>query len=391
MWGTGSGNTVIATGLKLVPPGEFFERPIFSSQSNARVPKYIGFIPYDTFCQFEDKKAKPVVFEICSSLTWAESQLQPDSSENTSIEKFSLCLKRDEISDLLRISSHYSMSPVKGVNLLPTLSDESYVSSTQGVLDDIRKGKYYQLNLLRYFKLSKPWSWEFICRRLFFNAGSYGCALRIGGTALASFSPERFISIAKTSDNNFDLRISAWPIKGTAERSSLDPAKDEDIKAELKNSQKNLAELQMIIDLMRNDLIKVCKPSTVQVVESSKLVSLAHLHHLQGEISGILKSDLRFKDLFLAFCPSGSITGAPKIEVMKTIRNLEGRARGYMMGNCFISYSDGTFDSNVLIRTAVSNDNCQSWEYAAGSGIVIKSTPKEELQEIFTKCQVISK
>ncbi len=211
--------------------------------------------------------------------------------------------------------------------------------------------------------------------------------VRHGRAAIASMSPERFFSIKRLNSN---LVITANPIKGTIGRDLNSQERDELLKSNLKNSQKDQAELNMIVDLMRNDLSEVSVPLSVHVDCPRRLVTHHHVHHLEASVSAQLRPSLTFGDLFSALCPAGSITGAPKLEVMKHIRRYEGCDRGYFMGHGFICYDDGSMDSNILIRTLVSQDDAATWFYAAGSGLVVKSDPRQELLEIMQKCRPLT-
>jgi para-aminobenzoate synthetase component 1 len=155
-------------------------------------------------------------------------------------------------------------------------------------------------------------------------------------------------------------------------------------------SKKNLAELHMIIDLMRNDLNRICIPGTVEVKDANRLVSFVNVHHLVGSVIGQLREGLTVKDLLTALCPGGSITGAPKIEVMLAIREYEQRPRGYFMGHAFMLDDTGTFNSSILIRT-LQKQSGKDYEFSAGSGIVIHSDPKSERLEIDAKCKVLKR
>ncbi len=274
-----------------------------------------------------------------------------------------------------------------GFDLRPRESDASYLAKVQRIQNDIRAGTYYQLNLLRYFGFEIEPGRQEMYRLLRERAGSYSVWLATADLSIASFSPEQFICLTPTISG---LQASARPIKGTISRSD-DPTEDHLLAHQLATSPKDRAELSMIIDLMRNDLGRVSELGSVKVLDSGSIESLPYVHHLVAQVSSRLRSDLTLGDFLDSVCPAGSITGAPKIEVMKAIRNLEGRDRGFFMGNLVLFDSEtGYLNSSVLIRTAYARAGASSvWEYAAGSGIVLDSDPALELLEIEAKTAVL--
>lgn len=279
-------------------------------------------------------------------------------------------------------------------------TDRDYLDNVEQVLHLIRNGQFYQLNLLRFFAMSGqlPAGWG--TTRMMRAGGSYSALIdldpinAISGQSdvqrILSFSPEKFLSVQAGS-----RVIETWPVKGTAPR-GLNALEDEGNARQLLASEKNLAELHMIVDLMRNDFHRICDPGSVTVPIAHALRSHANVHHLHAKVSGIMKSDTTLGDIIAAVCPAGSITGAPKVEVMKWIRKLEGRPRGFHMGNIFLLEPDGAFDSSVMIRSLIrhrkiNNDQpCYDrYDLAVGSGIVVHSDPQSELEEIAAKSTVV--
>jgi para-aminobenzoate synthetase component 1 len=188
---------------------------------------------------------------------------------------------------------------------------------------------------------------------------------------------------------NAEAQVETFPIKGTTGRILDDAQADAQAAAALLRSSKDRAELSIIVDLMRNDLHRVSRPGTVRVVSAADLLTTQSVHHLQACIRGTLRLPQTLGNLCAALCPGGSITGAPKREVMAAIRAYEGRGRGYFMGHVFYLDDNGLFDSSLLIRSLVGTGDGR-YQYAAGSGLVISSDPVEERQEIAAKCRVIT-
>jgi para-aminobenzoate synthetase component 1 len=287
------------------------------------------------------------------------------------------------------------------LDLVPSAPDADYLAKARAILADIAAGRFYQLNLLRYFTATRRGgdapddAW--IARRLDRYAGPFAAWMRVpgeGAVELVSFSPERFVRLTPetSASGSRHLKLETWPVKGTAPRSE-DRAQDDQAARDLATNAKDLAELAMIVDLMRNDVSRVAAPGTVAVEDPGTVVSFPTVHHLVARIASRLADAVTLGQLLTALCPGGSITGAPKLEVMAAIRALEGRERGYFMGNAFYLDDGGAFDSSILIRTLTRRaaaDGGSAFEYAAGSGIVTRSDPEAELREIAGKCRVLT-
>jgi para-aminobenzoate synthetase component 1 len=316
-------------------------------------------------------------FELQSKTAWYFSEPEiPETATNWPPEDL-LSLFESELAD---------PHPTSGSNihLAPQSADEAYRKLVEQALKDIRSGRFYQINLLRYFTVPQAPATSAIIDLLHHQSGPFGALLQLEGLTIASFSPERFLSI----DTPGTPKIHSFPIKGTSTR-YLDPNKDLESAKALETSEKDRAELHIIIDLMRNDLTQVCQKKSVTVEDPGSLQSFVNVHHLIGHVSGLLRSGLTLRELLLATAPGGSITGAPKIEVMQAIREAEGRSRGYFMGNLFSWDPRIGFDSSILIRTLV-KVGANPYEFAAGSGIVVHSQPHKEQAEIDAKCRVVT-
>jgi anthranilate/para-aminobenzoate synthase component I len=158
----------------------------------------------------------------------------------------------------------------------------------------------------------------------------------------------------------------------------------------LLSSEKDQAELHMIVDLMRNDLLKICEPGSVLVKDKGSLHSFTTVHHLIARITGLLREPQSFGSILAVLCPGGSITGTPKIEVMRAIYDYESRPRDYFMGNIFCwDLKSQYFDSSILIRTVQKRVGIDHYEFAAGSGLVIGSELLAEMEEISAKARVV--
>jgi para-aminobenzoate synthetase component 1 len=205
---------------------------------------------------------------------------------------------------------------------------------------------------------------------------------------VVSNSPERFVQVS----NDGDLAVETRPIKGTRPR-GRDPAQDEALRRELLACEKDRAENLMIVDLMRNDLSRVCPPGAVGVSELFAVETFANVHHLVSTVTGRLTHGLTSLDLLEAAFPPGSITGAPKIQAIKVIADYEG-PRGPYCGSMFWAGFGGGCDSSVLIRTVacVQQEGAGGgWRYEAraGAGLVADSDPVLERLETEAKIDAL--
>lgn len=211
------------------------------------------------------------------------------------------------------------------------------------------------------------------------NPAPFSAYLHLNTQDIASASPERFIKLNHRS-------VEARPIKGTAPR-GYDTQSDEALKRDLSVSEKDRAENIMIVDLMRNDLSKVCSPHTVKVPSLCVVESYQTVHHLVSVVTGQLKNDLDAVDLIVATFPGGSITGAPKIRAMEIIAELEPINRGPYCGSIGYIAFNGDMDLSIVIRTFAIKDN--EITFQVGGAITMDSDAQAEYQESLTKAKAM--
>ena len=193
------------------------------------------------------------------------------------------------------------------------------------------------------------------------------------GEAVISASPERFLQVNSTG------HVETRPIKGTRPRHG-DPERDADLAAELVSSSKDRAENVMIVDLLRNDLGRSCRPGSIHVPQLVGLESYANVHHLTSVVTGELRPERSWVDLLRACWPGGSISGAPKLRACQRLAELEPVARGPYCGSLLRRDWDGSLDSSILIRTLLLKD--RELRLQAGCGIVADSDPEAEAEEL---------
>lgn len=260
---------------------------------------------------------------------------------------------------------------------------EAYEAAVRDVKARIAAGEIFQANIARAWsgRLAAGAAPFAVMRRLAAASPAPFCAYwRLPGLAIVSHSPERFVAIGADARS-----VETRPIKGTRPRGG-DPGEDGRLRSELIASAKDRAENLMIVDLMRNDLARVCEPGSVRAPDLFAVESYAAVHHLVSTVTGRLRAGCDAADLLGATFPPGSITGAPKIQAMKVIAGHE-PPRGPWCGSLFWAGFDGAFDSSVLIRTAAFVEDAGGWRFRAraGAGIVADSDPPTERLETEAK------
>ena len=269
--------------------------------------------------------------------------------------------------------SHFTKYPIRS-----NFSKTDYLSTVQRAKAYIASGDIYQVNLSQRLSTSTDLPpAELYARLRQLSPVPYGAYLHCSDFHVLSASPERFLHFSPSSRT-----VETRPIKGTRPR-GLTPELDRKLAVELLHSEKDLAELLMIVDLERNDLGRVCEIASIHVPERIALESYSNIHHLVGTIKGTLRRDADRIDLLKSCFPGGSITGAPKIRAMELIDELESTNRGVYTGAIGYFGFDGTMDLNIAIRTCILKEGCAYFH--VGGGIVADSEPEAEYQETLDK------
>ncbi len=256
----------------------------------------------------------------------------------------------------------------------------NYLKSVEKIKEYIAAGDIYQANLTQRLhaeiKVSPLALYERL-RKL--NPAPFASFLNFPEGAVVSSSPERYIKV----ENG---RVETRPIKGTRPRGNT-PKEDKQLKEDLINSPKDRAELLMIVDLVRNDLSRVCEKGSIKVPELFTLEAYATVYHLVSTVEGILPPDKDTIDVLRASFPGGSITGCPKIRAMEIIEELEPTKRHIYTGSIGYIGFDGNSDLNIVIRTFLLKNNNAFFQ--VGGAIVADSDPESEYQETLDKAKAL--
>jgi len=254
-----------------------------------------------------------------------------------------------------------------------------YLQAVARVIEYVYAGDIFQANLSQ--RLQAPLAgtpFELYGRLRQRNPAPFAAYLDFGDLVVASSSPERFLRIRD------GRRVETRPIKGTRPR-GIGPEHDAALALALAESDKDRAENVMIVDLLRNDLSRVCRPGTVRVPELFALEHYQTVHHLVSTVEGELAPEHDAVDLVRAAFPGGSITGAPKVRAMQIIAEVEPTQRGVYCGSIGYLSVTGALDTSIVIRTCLALGG--DVYFQAGGGIVADSDPDDEYAETLDKAR----
>jgi para-aminobenzoate synthetase component I len=271
----------------------------------------------------------------------------------------------------------YASDAATNIGLRSTFTHRGYLDAVAKVREYIVAGDIFQANLSQRFqaRLGEP-AFELYRRLRRRNPAPFAAYLAFDDVTVLSASPERFLRLEP------DGQVETRPIKGTRPR-GLGPMHDAALGRALAESVKDRAENVMIVDLLRNDLSRVCRPGTVRVPELFALEQHPTVHHLVSTVLGDLEPGADAVDLVRAAFPGGSITGAPKVRAMEIIAELEPTRRGVYCGSIGYLSATGAMDTSIVIRTFVLRDG--ELYFQAGGGIVADSDPELEYRETLDK------
>ncbi|WFE28060.1 aminodeoxychorismate synthase component I [Solwaraspora sp. WMMD791] len=256
-----------------------------------------------------------------------------------------------------------------------------YLTDVEAALTELRRGESYEICLTNQLRLPPvPDALRYFRTLRRINPAPYAAYLRLDEVAVASTSPERFLRIRP------DGRVDASPVKGTAARGG-DPGHDEQLRRSLTTSAKTRAENLMIVDLLRNDLGRVCEVGSVHVPRFLATETYPTVHQLVSTVEGRLRPSASAVDCVRSCFPGGSMTGAPKLRTMEIIDRLEQQARGIYSGALGYLGVDGGADLSIVIRTAVLTGDAVT--IGTGGAVVLDSDPADEYDETMLKAQAL--
>lgn len=273
-------------------------------------------------------------------------------------------------------------APLLACDMRSNFSRQAYEAAITRTIDYIRAGDIFQANISQRFETrlaAGDTPYALYLRLRAESPAPFAAFFNDGAGALVSSSPERFLFCR-------DGKVETKPIKGTRPRGAT-PMEDQRLAKELLASEKDRAENVMIVDLLRNDLSRVCLDHSVIVEKLCALESFANVHHLVSTLRGTLRPGETSVTLLAAAFPGGSITGAPKPRAMEVIAELEPTTRGPYCGAIGYLGFDGTMDTSIAIRTMLVKGNRVTFQ--AGGGITADSDPASEYEETLAKAKAM--
>lgn len=291
-----------------------------------------------------------------------------------------------QVEDILKIrQAHAKISAGSVKKFSSNFTDKSYLAAITDIKKMIARGDFYQTNLTRKFfgefekKQNQQSAFKLFSDLTKLSPANYSSFLKLDENFIISSSPELFLEIEKG-------KIISRPIKGTAPRGSS-AKQDLENKNNLKNSAKERAENLMIVDLVRNDLSRICEAGSVETKKLFEITAYENIHHMSSEIHGKISKKFTTFDALKACFPAGSMTGTPKIKAMEVAAKKEKINRGIYSGA--IGFFDGKNSANfsVVIRTLILSG--KKFEFQTGGAITYDSKEKAELEEIFNKAKAL--
>jgi para-aminobenzoate synthetase component 1 len=338
------------------------------TQLNASTNWSFFTLPYTMFEQTD----APIIFEpqvVCAIL-----------KTSNKLELINNGLSELEFDAVVQQWEAFEFSPFKQefpkLRFTANTSEQTYLSTVKAIQNDIYNGAYYELNYCIGFEtIIKEWhSLAYFTQFNQTTNSPFAAWFKSPILDILCSSPERFLSLT-------NKELCAQPIKGTNRKL----ADNLNQLSALLNSEKDRAENVMIVDLMRNDLTKVSDYGSIQVKELCGAYAYTTVNHLVSTIVANQKEGVTFLDLMQACFPMGSMTGAPKLEVMKHIKTYEAAPRAYYSGSMGYRTPDGDFDANVLIRSLIYEPKLNVLTYKVGGAIVLDSEAELEYQECLLK------
>jgi anthranilate/para-aminobenzoate synthase component I len=365
----------VASSSELDPEPELARR---SGDPDGHAPRWLGLVPYEA-CRADeldgalDERAEPTVtrplwLRYAALARIADGKLELLGDSASDVEALRERLRRPPQASMVSVRQRAPFEP-----------GAAHAERIRRALAHIARGDVYEINLARRLELEvRGAPWDVLWAQRAPGLPPHAFALRAGGLDVIAASPELCLKLEA------DGRVWTSPIKGTRPRSA-DPQEDQRLAAELDADPKERAELTMIIDVERNDLGRVAETGSVRVRTPPHVVALPSVHHRQATVEARVGAELTRAELFRAFLPSGSVTGAPKRRAMQLIRELEPHRRGLYTGVVGMIQRDGGVELSMAIRTLVVRGGIG--HYFSGGGIVADSDPAREVDETRWKAE----
>ncbi len=265
------------------------------------------------------------------------------------------------------------------------LSDEVFETQVKQAKQHIIDGDVFQVVLSRDYHVDCPKPIAAYEKLRSSNPSPYMYFLNFGDKQLFGASPESCLKVTSQKE------VSLYPIAGTRKRAFrnnlIDFERDSQVEYELIEDQKEAAEHMMLVDLARNDLARIIRNGSRKITQLKKIVKYSHVMHLVSEVKGVLKENIDSLDAYKACSNMGTLTGAPKIKAMEIIRDYEQKSRGFYGGAVAVLNANDEFDSAIIIRSALVENNMAT--ITAGAGVVFDSIPSEEAQETDNKAKAV--
>ncbi len=329
---------------------------------------YFGYslIKYEAGFLFEEKLAKLLKEnneKLLQFFFFEKSEVKRLKSSKITFDNFS--------------DDQYSVS-----NFELKCSENQFIDDIEKIKEYIKAGDTYQVNYTVKGKFNFSGSYSSFFQQLLFNqSAKYSAFINNSDSFILSLSPELFF-------HQKDIKIISHPMKGTVRR-GFNQDLDRAAETELMTSEKNLAENVMIVDLIRNDLGRICRYGSVTVPELFQIEKFESLFQMISTVQGKLRKKIKVRDMLQNIFPCGSITGAPKIRTMQIIDEIENEKRGIYTGSIGI-FTPKDIKMNVAIRTITVNKNTGDGEMGLGSGIVWDSDPENEYEEVLLKSKFLT-
>ena len=341
---------------------------------------WIGYLSYELGFRLDNVgiQTQPSPGDYLFRFTYHNRVISIDHHQNRYFECHDVSSSRPETP--LLFTDQFNIRPTE---ITSNFDASQYQSAVERALQYISAGDIFQVNLSQQFAMGLPAHPDAIYRELRrVYPAWFGAFLNYGDQAIICNSPELFLRVSPR--NNSRRSIVTRPIKGTRPVDT-DPTLKQF--SELQHSDKDKAELNMIVDLERNDLGRICNIGSINVNEQRVIETHPTVYHGAATISGELRNDIDFLSILRATFPGGSITGAPKIRATQIIHELEKTVRGPYCGSIGYLSNDGHMQFNIAIRTIhVRNDRLN---FSAGGGIVADSNPRAEYEETLVKARAI--